>query len=82
MRDADDHTRGRLRSGNQDLSDELGFGSGSGVVNVVFDVEVVTRLNFLIGDHLENAAGSFGQIGVGTSQDKTAVLAALEFCVL
>ena len=82
MRDADDHTSGRLRSGNQDLSDELGFGRGSGVVNVVFDVEVVTRLNFLIGDHLENATGSFWQIGVGTSQNKTAVLAALEFCVL
>jgi hypothetical protein len=41
MRDADDRTRGRLRSGNQDLSDEVGFGSGSGIVHIVFDVEVV-----------------------------------------
>ena len=70
-----------LHRGDQNLGDQLGFGRGSWVVDVVFDAEVIAHLDFLIGDHLEDAAARLGQIGVRPGQDKTAVLAALEFFI-
>jgi len=60
-------TRERLRGGDQDLRNQFGFGGGPWVVEVVFDAEVVAHLNFLIGNYLENAAGSFRQIRVRPS---------------
>src|ERR1700758_3117898 len=70
-----------LDRGNENFGDQLVLGRRSRIVYVVFDAEVVAHLHFCVGDNLKNAGTSFRQIGVGTSQNKTAVFPTLELCV-
>jgi hypothetical protein len=72
----------RLGDRYEDLGDQVGFGGGAGVVDVVFDVEVVADGEFLVRDHLEDAAGGFGEIGVRAGECEAGVLAAGELGVL
>src|SRR5580700_11293890 len=70
-----------LRRRNEYFGDQLLLRRRSRIVGVVFDAVVVARWNFLLRDNLKNAATRFRQVGIGSRQNKTAVLTAFEFFI-
>src|SRR5580700_2433351 len=70
-----------LRSRNEYFGDQLLLRRRSRIVGVVFDAVVVAHWDLLLRDDLKNAATRFRQVGIRSSQNKTAVLTALQFFI-
>lgn len=63
--------------GNQYFSNQSLPISRSRIVDVVFDTEVISTLDLLLGHNLENAARGYGQVGIRPCQNEAAVLTPL-----
>ena len=61
------------------MGDQVGLGGGSGIVYVIFDAEVVSDVEFLVGDHLKDLARGRGEIGIGAGEYEAGVLATGKF---
>jgi len=65
---------------NKDLSDELFLGRYFRVIHVILNAPVVAHPDFFPGDILvKDITASLRQVRIGPRQDKTRVLATLEF---